>query len=154
MQAQPVYANPAPQAQAPRAPQATQWTKAPAQQGASAALAKPPAVVRGVAPEAPKFVLAEPESLGISTSLSSPAPATQAASPVQVDWNQIQARMERLRVVGYDKLPVSGGVKVTLFLETGNPGQRQPVQAEAATEAAAVTLALQYGEAWAQQRRP
>jgi hypothetical protein len=112
---------------------------------------RPPAVVRGVAPEAPplpKFVLPRPEALGVATSLSlQPTPAPP------IDWQGIQVRMERVGVVGYRKeCPAAGVVRVTLVLRTTDPSRRQPVTAQGETEAAAVLSALQYAEAWAQQR--
>jgi hypothetical protein len=119
--------------QAPRQP--TQWQPTPP---------PIPATVRGVSqepPPAPKVVLPRPEALGIAKSLN--VAPTAAASP-QVDWNQIQARMERLGVLSYNKarLP-SGGVRVTMTL----PGATAPVEAQGATEAAAILVVLQQAEA-------
>jgi hypothetical protein len=119
--------------QAPRQP--TQWQPPP----------QPiPATVRGVSqepPPAPKFVLPRPEALGIAKSLNvAPTPAASS----QVDWNQIQARMERLGVLTYSKARMSsGGVRVTMTL----PGVSAPVEAQGATEAAAILVALQQAEA-------
>lgn len=143
-------------ARPPQAPQATQWKVIGA--------AQPPAVVRGVAADAPAnappaFALPPPEALGVSTSLNLPqgsaaVPTAAHAPPAPVDWNQIQARMERLRVVGYQKESIAtGGMKVTLLVQTDHPTQRQPIQAHGASEAAAILMALQTGEAWAQQQR-
>jgi hypothetical protein len=138
------FAPPMVQAQPPR-------TQAPPAQWQASGIPKQPAIVRGVAPEAPppKYVLPRPEALGVSTSLN----MQPAAAPVQVDWTQIQARMERVGVVGYDKdRSTPGVVRVTLTLRTADPARRQPVIAHGETEAAAVLLALQYAEAWAQKR--
>ena len=112
----------------------------------------PPAVVRGAAPEGPpKYVLPRPEALGVATSLTVQPAA--APTPVQVDWTQIQARMERVGVVGYAKdRPEASVVRVTLTLATADPSRRQPVTAQGGTEAAAVLSALQIAEAWAQKR--
>ena len=115
---QPMYAQ---QAQ-PQQP--TQW-QAP----------RPPAVVRGVAAEVPvKFVMPRPEALGVATDLKLPT--------AHVDWNQIQARMERVGVVGYHKQIQPGAVRVSLSLATGG----LPVEAQGETEAAAVSIALQQAE--------
>ena len=147
-QARPMMNQPQPMRMAPQAqpaPQPTHW------QNAAAPVPKPPAVVRGVAPEAPaKFVLPRPEALGVSTSLALQQPSPQA--PVQVDWNQIQARMERLRVVRYNKVQQADGVHVTLLLPTGDPTMGQPFEARANNEAGAIQDALQQAEAWAQRR--
>jgi hypothetical protein len=126
----PFQAAPMPVQPAPRQP--TQWQAPP----------QPiPATVRGVSqetPPAPKFVLPRPESLGIAKNLN----VTPALAP-QVDWNQIQARMERLGVLTYNKtrLP-TGVVRVTMTL----PGAAAPVEAQGATEAAAILLGLQQAE--------
>ena len=98
----------------------------------------PPSVVRGVAPEAPaKFVLPRPEALGVATSIQT-APIV---APVSVDWNQIQSRMERLKIVAYQKVHQGAGVRVSMTL----PNQ-SPVQVEGATEAAAILVALDQAE--------
>jgi hypothetical protein len=80
----------------------------------------------------PRLVLPSPESLGI---------AVAAPAPTAVDWNQMQARLERLGVVrlGRDRLP-EGGYRVVLGLPT------HQVEATGMTEAAAVLLALERAE--------
>ncbi len=126
---------------APRQP--TQW-QAPPQ--AYAANPQPiPATARGVPQEAPapKFVLPRPEALGVSADLKV-APALAPAPAAQVDWNQIQARMERLGVQAYNKVRMpTGAVHVTMTL----PGANQPLAAQGATEAAAILVVLQQAEA-------
>lgn len=94
----------------------------------------------------PKFALPSPEALGVRMS-ASPAPAT-----VQVDWKQIQSRMERLGVLRYKKNALSQGVAVSMLLPTSDPAIGQPVEAQAETEAAAILLALDAAEAWARKR--
>ena len=74
------------------------------------------------------------EALGVATDLKLPT--------VHVDWNQIQARMERLGVVRYQKQVEAGAVRVTLVLPAGG----RPVEAQRETEAAAVVVALQQAE--------
>lgn len=69
-QPQPMRALPA---QPMMAPQPTRW------QAAGATNPQPPAVVRGVAPEAPpRFVLPRPEALGVVTNLNLQRPQTPA----------------------------------------------------------------------------
>jgi hypothetical protein len=98
-----------------------------------------------VAQETPApFTLPRPEAIGVSTSLNL-APKTQMQTPVPtaIDWNQIQARMERLRVQTYQKVRLqSGAIHVTMTL----PGVTTPIQAQGATEAAAILVALQGAE--------
>jgi hypothetical protein len=60
--------------------------------------------------------------------------------------------MERLGVVRYEKDAQPSGIRVSLALPTADPTRRQPVEATAATEAEALALALQRGEAWLQKR--
>src|ERR1700688_1733784 len=92
------------------ASQPTQWQTAP------------PATVRGAMADPPKkFVLPSPTALGVSADLKVPAPT--------VDWKQIQARMERLNVLRYQKERLSGGgVQVTMLLPTNDPTRGQPVE--------------------------
>jgi hypothetical protein len=120
---------------APRQP--TQW-QAPQQ--------PIPSTARGVPqeappPPAPKFVLPRPEALGVSVDLRL---AQVAAVAPAVDWNLIQARMERLGVLSYHKVRLpTGAVHVTMTL----PGASQPMEAHASTEAVAILAVLQQAEA-------
>jgi hypothetical protein len=111
----------------------------------------PPAKARGVAPETPairKFDMPSPEALGITVTASAPQPAS-----TQVDWKQIQSRMERLGVLRYKKIALANGaVGVSMLLPTSDPAMGQPVEAQAQTEAAAILLALDAAEAWARKR--
>jgi len=130
-QPQVLRATPQPAPQPSRQP--TQWQQA-------AAPSPPPSVVRGVAgKEAPKFVLPRPEALGVATSL----PATP---PVQVDWNEIQARLAKINALEYRKVAnPAGGVHVTLSFSSAT--QRQQVDGRGDSEAAAILSALQQAEA-------
>lgn len=85
-------------------------------------------------PPAPHIVLPSPEALGIQVAPTAPKTA--------VDWNQIHVRLEQLGIVNLrrDRLP-QGGFRVVLAL----PGQQ--VEGTGATEAAAMTVALQRAEA-------
>jgi hypothetical protein len=94
------------------------------------------------------FVLPTPEALGVTADLT----AAQPAAPGQVDWNAVQARMERTGVLRYRKEALPGGVRVTLTLRTSDPNFGQPVVAQANSEPAAIAMALDAAEAWAQKR--
>jgi hypothetical protein len=77
-----------------------------------------------------------------------PAPA---AAPV--DWNRIQARIERLGVLKYEKERLGVDmIRVRLILPMADPKFGQPVTAQAATEAAAILMALDHAEAWMAKR--
>jgi hypothetical protein len=138
-------------------PQPTQWQpmRMPSPANLAAGVSPqpvPPAIVRGVSADpkpAAKFALPSPESLGVATNLN---PLVPTSAKVQVDWNQVQARMERLRVLRYEKDRQPAGVRVTLLLPTNDPTRGQPVTAHAETEAAAVVMALDAAEAWLQKR--
>ena len=136
----PITRQPAPQPIVQQQP--AKWQSAPV----SAAATLPPAKVRGVmADQAPKFALPSPAALGVSdVNVAQPNAAKSA-----IDWKQVQARMERLNVLRYqkDRLP-SGGVQVTMLLPTSDPARGQPVTAEADTEATAIVMALEAAEAW------
>ncbi len=131
--------------------QSTPW-QAPTRMPSPASLAggapSQPAKARGVSaePVSARFMLPSPEALGVTTSLSSPV---QAAATAPLDWNVIQGRMDRLGVLRYqkDRLP-AGGMRVLLLLPTADATKAQPVEAQADTEAAAVTLALNAAESW------
>lgn len=130
--------------------QPTPWKSAPplAHQAAGVQTQPVPVRTRGVSAEAPaKFVLPSPQALGVTVSLHSPA----VKAPI--DWNLIQSRLERLGVLRYEKNILSAdGVRVVLLLPTSDPAQGQPVTAHAATEAAAIVMALDAAEAWARKR--
>jgi len=142
--------------QTPYQGQPAQWQpqriSAPVQQ-ATAAPAKPAITARGVAatpaPSAlQKFVLPRPQALGVSTSLSMPGLNVAA-----VDWNQLQARMERLGVLSYEKAKrENGAVQVTMLFPTSDPTKGQPMSAQSETEAAAVVMILNHAEEWARKR--
>jgi hypothetical protein len=144
---QPGAAQPFPQQLAipnqPPVRQPTQWQTPPS----VAANPQPPipSTARGVPAETPaRFLMPRPEALGVSASLNVPTatPTAPVVAP-QVDWNHIQARMERLGVVGYQKMRLQTGA-VHVMLTMPNV---QPVQGQGATEAAAILAALQQAEA-------
>ncbi len=143
----PPRATPMPTYEPMRAPQATQW-----QVPRPAPIQQPPlGIARGVSqePTAPaKFVLPSPQALGVSTTFN--LPAAPVAAPV--DWNQIQARIERLGVLKYEKERVGPDlIRVRLVLPTADPTLGQPVSAQGATEVAAILLALDQAENWMQK---
>jgi len=109
-----------------------------------------PTKARGVSADPPvKFVLPSPEALGVTANLNLRPPA---APNTPVDWNQIQARMERLGVLRYEKDRQQVGVRVMMLLPTSDPTRGQPVEAQAETEAVAIVMALDAAEAWMQKR--
>ncbi len=99
-----------------------------------------PPKVRMHAPEeppAPRLTLPPPEHFGIFPGSTS--------APLPLDWNAAKQRIDRLGTQGFhcDKLP-QGSVRVTLLVPSGQ-GIHQ-VEAEAATETAAVLGALERAE--------
>ncbi len=110
----------------------------------------PPVLSRGVAGTTlPRFEMPSPTSLGIATNLRQPTPVAAPPPPQpQVDWNQIQARIDRLGVRRYEKgRTPTGEVRVLLELPTTDPTRNYPVEAQGESEAVAVTRALAQAEA-------
>lgn len=133
-----------------RAPQRMQWQTPAPPPPAFLATGLPPAKVRGVSADPPKkFTLPNPEALGVTSNLNLPQAVT-VKTPV--DWNQIQARMERLSILRFEKDRLPGGVRVRILLPTSDPSRGQPVDAQAETEAAAIVMALDAAEAWTRKR--
>jgi hypothetical protein len=90
-----------------------------------------------------------PEELGIR----------RASAPVvaetSVDWNDTRDRLARLGALSFrlDKLP-QGNCRVTFLLPTRQPQRTHEIEAMAATEAAAVRLALAQAQRWVEQGSP
>lgn len=89
-----------------------------------------------------KFVMPEPEALGLAVS-SAPA----AAPTATLDWNAIRARMHKLGVIGshFDRAP-QGGYRVIFTLPTAEPGRSQHIEAIGENEQVAVQQALSRAE--------
>jgi hypothetical protein len=83
-----------------------------------------------------------PEQLGVAR----PAPAECA----DTDWAAVHRRLERLGAVCFrlDQLP-QGSHRASCLLPTDRPGHTHHIEAEAATAAEAVQLAVARAEAWA-----
>jgi hypothetical protein len=87
------------------------------------------------------LTIPSPEELGIL-----PAPSAETN---RLDWAQVHRDLERLATITYrlDKLP-QGGCRFTCLLATSHPGLSHRVEAEAASEAEAVRLALDKAKEW------
>ncbi len=150
------------QPQAPRSHFPTNWQAWPAPKSApqqafpvNAALAgntAPRPTIRAQAPDAPArstapLVLPSPEALGL-------APRTVAPStlPLEIDWNNAQARLRRLGAVGFHLDEITPGQWRATLLVPLSTQQTRHVEATAASDAAAVAGALQQAEALAQPR--
>lgn len=112
--------------------------------------------MRGYAPEAmpqpqsPRMLkLPAPEHLGLAvesptvlpTSLPAAAPTPAAA---EIDWNATHARLRQMGAVGFHLDHLPGNVtRVTVLMPSGQPGQSQPVEVIASTEAAAIATLLE-----------
>ncbi|MSU78516.1 MAG: hypothetical protein EXS16_10530 [Gemmataceae bacterium] len=153
-QAAPTYS------QSPKFPQMAPWQTPSAPKmpspanlvaGNYSAPLPPPTLSRGVSGTGlPKFEMPSPHALGIATNLRQPTLPATVVPPQQpqVDWNQIQIRIERLGVRRYEKgRTPTGEIRVLLELPTTDPMRNHPVHAQGETEAVAVTRALQQAEA-------
>jgi hypothetical protein len=85
-----------------------------------------------------RLSLPAPEELGVRP------PVAAAAS---VDWNAVRARLDRLGALSFrvDHLP-GGDRRVTFLMPTSSPNRTRQIETIAASEAAAVQLALEQAE--------
>ncbi len=106
--------------------------------------------IRLQAPDPPKspLVMPRPEELGLNPSAGALAShGTPAAAPTaEVDWNELRSRLHRMGAVGFHLDQVQGQWRATFLVPTG-PESSQLVEANAASDAAAVTRALERAEA-------
>ena len=109
----------------------------------------------------PKVRMQAPEPTSTSARLSLPPPEqlglapTRSTSPQEsLDWNQVRTRLDRMGAVGFhlDRLE-RGGTRVRFFLPARQPNTTQHIEAAADTEAAALRLALDRAEAFANSPR-
>src|SRR5262249_54928154 len=123
----PPFGQPAPQAR----PQAATPALRPVIRGQSPDEPAPPPAPRPPVP----VTIPTPEQLGV---------ALAAAVPGSADWVSVRRRLDELHAVCFqvEALP-QGGCRFLCLLPTAAPGRRQRVEAEAATEAEAASLALQ-----------
>jgi hypothetical protein len=90
------------------------------------------------------LVLPSPEQLGVRA-----APSAMAAiQDLPVDWNVTHDRLNRLGAVGFAMAKLAGGG----VLPTTQPNRMHHIEAEAATEGAAVCRALDLADHWTGQR--
>jgi hypothetical protein len=129
----------------------------PRQAPAVAQQPQPRPIVRLQAPEElipppppPRLVLPAPEQLGVAC--ASAAAGTPRDLPV--DWNVTRDRLQSLGVVGFHLTKLSGAsYRVAFVLPTTQAGRMHHIEAEAATEGAAVRRALDQADQWVGQRR-
>jgi hypothetical protein len=141
-----------PQAAAVPAPPA--WPPQPAPPVAQQPQPRP--IVRLQAPEElipppppPRLVLPAPEQLGVAC-----ASAAGAPRDLPVDWNVTRDRLQSLGVVGFHLTKLSGAsYRVAFVLPTAQAGRMHHIEAEAATEGAAVCRALDLADQWVGPRR-
>ena len=137
----------APQTYAPPGQQYAPRAQAPAPAAPRPAA---PAVVRGQRPEDPPaserrpeprvaLSLPPPEQLGIGA----PTPAAD------VDWNAVHRRLHNLGSTSYQSQRTADGYRFTCLLPTADPSRTQRVEAQAASEAEAIRVALNRAEQWA-----
>ena len=90
-----------------------------------------------------RLALPAPEELGIDS-----APAS-----VATDWAAVHRRLDELGATCFhlDKV-ADGGYRVTCLLPTGQPSRTHRVEAQAASEATALALALERVETWVKRR--
>ena len=121
----------------------------------AAAAPQPRPIVRLQAPEElipndpPKpLVLPAPEQLGVALA----RPTTPALLDLPVDWNVTRDRLNRLGALHFavTKLP-AGAYRIAFELPTTQPGRTHHIEAEAATEGAAVCQALDLADLWTGQ---
>lgn len=112
----------------------------------------PRPIFRAQAPDTPPtppapLRLPSPEALGITT--AQPAPP---AAALDIDWNNVRARLRQLGAVGFHLDQVDGGQWRATFLMPVDGQQARYVEASAASDAIAVLGALQQAETLAQHR--
>jgi hypothetical protein len=143
-------------------PQSVTWPpRAPAPAAAPAVVQQPEQprpIVRLQAPEelipapAPtRLALPSPEQLGVAAV----QPVAHTALPLNmpVDWNVTHDRLDRLGALDLHLTRLSGGTyRVAFVLATTQPGWLHHIEAEAATEGAAVCSALDQADQWTNQQ--
>ena len=88
----------------------------------------------GERPRAAPIIMPSPDQLGLGAK----------AKSVEVNWDEVRDRMQRLKVTSFHLQKLSNGFRFICALP-GGPGRQ--VQAEAATEAEAIQGALAKAEA-------
>lgn len=134
---------PAPQAQAPR----TAAQPPPYFPVEPLPVPSPPPVVRSQSPEEPRpapvsppppagpLALPAPEQLGVAH--AAPAAANR------LDWAATRSQLDRLGATCFHLEKLESGWRFTCLLPAREPGKQRRIDAEAATEAEAVRVALE-----------
>jgi hypothetical protein len=104
-----------------------------------------------IPPRPARVALPSPEELGVIP--AAPAAASTALDR-PVDWNVTHDRLNRLGAVGFHLAKLANGAcRVAFVLPTAQPGRMHHIEAEAASEGAAVCRALDLADQWVGQRR-
>jgi hypothetical protein len=117
---------------------------------ALAAGQNPQPTIRGQSPDAPvasptsPFVLPTPQQLGL-------VPAQAAAALAPIDWNDLRTRLHKLGAVGFHLDQVGGQWRAQLRVPV-NAQETRTLESSAASDAAAVSGALQQAESLVSQR--
>jgi hypothetical protein len=98
----------------------------------------PPASERRPEPR-PSLALPAPEQLGIRT----------AVAPPETDWNAVHRRLHELGSTAFQSRQTADGFVISFLLPTAEAGRNQRIEAQAATEAEAIRLALSRADDWA-----
>jgi hypothetical protein len=86
-----------------------------------------------------------PEELGVT--------ANRPAQAVPIDWTAVHARLDQLGATCFQvERPSPGMSRITCLLPASQAGRMHRIEAQAASEADAVRLALSQIEEWAGQR--
>ncbi|MCI0683995.1 MAG: hypothetical protein L0Y71_17950 [Gemmataceae bacterium] len=100
--------------------------------------------VRAQAAELPAptstFVLPSPQQLGLI-----PPTTMSGAIAVEIDWNDVRARLHRLRAVGFHLDQVGSQWRARLLVPAGGPAPRA-LENNGTTDAAAVAGVLEQAE--------
>jgi hypothetical protein len=94
------------------------------------------------------LVLPPPEKLGVTVAQAPPT----ALIDLPVDWNVTRDRLQHLGAVGFAlaRMP-DGAYRIAFDLPTTQAGRTHHIEAEAATEGAAVCRALDLADQWSGQ---
>jgi|SRR5579859_1628835 len=92
-----------------------------------------------------RLQLPSPEQLGVVKTLA-PAPAAG------IDWSAIHQRLNQLGATCFHLEKLARGCRVTCLLPTAQADRSHRIEAEAGTEAEAVSLAIAQVESWAGRR--
>jgi hypothetical protein len=89
-----------------------------------------------------RLQLPSPEQLGLTAN-------AVAASVPRLDWSAIHQRLDQLGATCFHLEKLARGCRVTCLLPTAQADRSHRIEAEAATEAEAVAIAVTQAESWA-----